>query len=186
MTPQEQLQALALRYRSLPTDAHYQAVEKAVTPAMQRICDRYCSPRLSSEDMLQELKIALWVCLNAYDACRGKFWTVCHRCLTNAAMDASKCRNTPDPETILLSDQTPALCVDGSSRIMITELLSTLSPDEQVLFTDYAVCEYTQAEIGASRGITQQAVADRLHTIRRKLQATATKRGIDASLLLSV
>jgi len=135
----------------------------------------------AAEDAAQEAVLELCEAINRYDPSRGAFSPYAHSIGTNAFRDYYR-RQT---RTYRLADNgvawemvedTEPSPEPGPEDIVpqhtvVTEALAQLDPGDCELLIEHHVYGIPQGILGADRGITRNAVAQRIHRTREKLRA---------------
>ncbi len=153
----------------------YVALLEKYEPALRRLCHSYCKGHAESEDLFQEIALALWTALARFRGeCNERTWL--YRIAHNIALTfAAKARRRVERERPVRGETDLPSGGDTESRLaevqkqqMLQRLVRELPFEERRLVLLYLEGLST-AEIEAVTGLTRSNVTVRLSRIRQRL-----------------
>lgn len=175
--------------------------ERALETLLERYRKKYCGRarkwggwRGDVEDAAQEAVRRLREAINGYDPSRGGFSTYAYHIGTSACKDYYRrqtrtYRLADDGVAWEMVEDTEPSPEPGPEDIVfqhtvVTEALAQLDPADRELLIEHHVYGIPQGILAADRGITRNAVAQRIHRTREKLRAILSEMDVAEEDLL--
>jgi len=158
-------------YLSVEPQSHWEAQFEQLldkhAPALRRFCSAYRRDPNDSQDLFQDIAVALWTALPRFRAeASERSWL--YRIAHNVALtDAARRRRKRSPE-VPLDEVTPAVQSQDPRAAELLDAVQRLEPIDRGLALLYLE-GLTTAEMGGVLGITEGNAAVRLTRLRQRL-----------------